>query len=230
MSSNTTGQSSKIKVYYGAIGLRRNPISDMEVATKQYVDGKIVVGDVKYSVRNTDHDGWLYCDGRNLSRTEYADLFDIIGTSFGSSSGTTFNLPNCKGRVLGAVGTGTGLTTRSLGDNVGSETHTMTTSQMPTHLHTGVTTSDGTHTHTSNANGGQGGLGLVTANGTDTVTSTDSSSGELDVWQLPYALSIDSAGAHTHSFTTGSSGLSQAFNIMQPTIFMGNVFIFSALL
>ena len=46
---------------------------------------------------------WLVCDGRAVSRTTYADLFNIIGTSFGSGDGsTTFNLPNLKGRV--AVG------------------------------------------------------------------------------------------------------------------------------
>ena len=37
----------------------------------------------------------LYCDGRAISRTEYAQLFDVIGTNFGAGNGsTTFNLPD----------------------------------------------------------------------------------------------------------------------------------------
>jgi len=44
--------------------------------------------------------GYLLCDGSEISRTEYPDLFDLIGTSFGAGNGTsTFNLPNYKGRV-----------------------------------------------------------------------------------------------------------------------------------
>ena len=38
--------------------------------------------------------GWLVCDGSAISRTTYANLFDVIGTSYGSGDGsTTFNLP-----------------------------------------------------------------------------------------------------------------------------------------
>lgn len=40
-------------------------------------------------------DGFLLCDGSEISRTTYMDLFLVIGTKFGSGDGsTTFNLPN----------------------------------------------------------------------------------------------------------------------------------------
>lgn len=43
--------------------------------------------------------GWLLCDGTAVSRSTYADLFAIIGTTFGVGDGsTTFNLPNMKSR------------------------------------------------------------------------------------------------------------------------------------
>jgi microcystin-dependent protein len=43
--------------------------------------------------------GWLICDGSAVSRTTYASLFAVIGTTYGSGNGsTTFNLPNLKGR------------------------------------------------------------------------------------------------------------------------------------
>ena len=37
--------------------------------------------------------------------------------------------------------------------------------------------------------------------------------------------SVDDAGAHTHTITTGSAGGGVAHNTMQPTLFAGNVFI-----
>lgn len=48
-------------------------------------------------------DGWLLCQGQAVSRTTYAQLFSVIGTTYGSGDGsTTFNLPDMRGRV--AVG------------------------------------------------------------------------------------------------------------------------------
>ena len=47
--------------------------------------------------------GWRMCQGQAVSRTTYAQLFSVIGTTFGSGDGsTTFNLPDLRGRV--AVG------------------------------------------------------------------------------------------------------------------------------
>lgn len=184
------------------------------------------IGDVKYSLRSDDHLGWVVCDGRSLSRETYSELFNIIGTTYGSNNSTTFNLPDCRGRVLGGSGFGSGLTERSAGTLLGSETHTMTTNQMPSHTHTGTTSSDGSHTHTSNAIGGS--LGLVSSDGVNTAAGgLDNSSGEPNLYTAPVALSINSNGSHSHTFTTGSTGLSQAFNIMQPTAFIGYVFVFA---
>lgn len=46
-------------------------------------------------------DGYLLCDGADVSRTDYADLFAAIDTIYGDGDGsTTFNLPNLIGRVL----------------------------------------------------------------------------------------------------------------------------------
>jgi len=50
--------------------------------------------------------GYLLCDGSAVSRTTYADLFAVIGTSFGAGDGsTTFNLPDLRGRFLRGVTT-----------------------------------------------------------------------------------------------------------------------------
>jgi len=44
--------------------------------------------------------GFLLCNGASVSRTTYAALFNVIGTAFGTASGTTFNLPDFQGRFL----------------------------------------------------------------------------------------------------------------------------------
>lgn len=52
--------------------------------------------------------GWLECDGSAVSRTTYAALFTAIGTTWGAGDGSsTFNLPNCDGRLVIGDGTGT---------------------------------------------------------------------------------------------------------------------------
>lgn len=48
--------------------------------------------------------GWLLCDGSEVSRTEYAQLYDAIEVSWGTGDGsTTFNLPDLRGMFLRGV-------------------------------------------------------------------------------------------------------------------------------
>jgi len=80
--------------------------------------------------------GWLECDGSAISRTTYADLFAVIGTTYGSGDGsTTFNLPDLRGRMSIGRGTGSGLSVRAMGDKNGDETHTLSVAEMPAHGH-----------------------------------------------------------------------------------------------
>lgn len=54
-------------------------------------------------------DGWMLCDGRALSRQQYAELFAVIGTLHGGGDGvTTFNLPDYRGRFHRGQDEGTG--------------------------------------------------------------------------------------------------------------------------
>ncbi len=87
---------------------------------------------------------WMICDGTAISRTTYAALFAIAGTSFGVGDGsTTFNLPDLRGRVPMGSGTGSGLTARTRGASVGAETHALSVAELPAHHHA-IDTSNGT--------------------------------------------------------------------------------------
>lgn len=79
--------------------------------------------------------GYLMCDGTAVSRTTYAALFAVIGTTYGvGNNSTTFNLPNMKGRVpVGLDATQTEFDAR--GETGGAKTHTLTTAEMPVHKH-----------------------------------------------------------------------------------------------
>lgn len=57
-------------------------------------------GDLK-TVAGAVPDGWLLCDGSNVSRTVESDLFDVIGTTFGVGDGsTTFGLPDLRSYII----------------------------------------------------------------------------------------------------------------------------------
>lgn len=195
-----------------------------------YVDPE--VGDLKMAVYSTERNGWLLCNGQAVNRSTYAALFAEIGTTFGAGDGfSTFNLPNAVGRVLGNVGG-----SHALGTSAGSDTQTLAASNLPSHTHSGTTASDGAHTH---------GVSDPGHSHTQTTINDDFNSSGANppgfaadsvgsrTWSninsSTTGVTIQSGGAHTHGFTTdGGAGLAgSAFSVMQPTLFIGNTFIFS---
>ncbi|MBR2299529.1 MAG: tail fiber protein [Alphaproteobacteria bacterium] len=63
------------------------------------------LGDIKASVQTANHGCWLLCDGQAVSRSDYADLFALIGTNFGAGDGvSTFNVPDYRGKFLRGLG------------------------------------------------------------------------------------------------------------------------------
>src|SRR5690554_6863461 len=90
------------------------------------------VGCVQMYAGSSEPDGWLFCDGREVSRTTYAELFAVIGTTYGAGNGsTTFNLPDSRrqfprGRAASGSGNVLGSTRRAL-------TPTWPTAHLPPH-------------------------------------------------------------------------------------------------
>lgn len=69
----------------------------------------VLVGMIKPFAGNTSPDKYLVCDGSTISRTTYAELFAIVGTTWGNGDGsTTFHLPDLRGRFLRGQSDSTG--------------------------------------------------------------------------------------------------------------------------
>lgn len=94
---------------------------------------------------------WANCDGQLVAISQNSALFSILGTTYGGDGRTTFGLPDLRGRVAMHVGNGPGLTPRQQGERAGSETNTMTISQMPAHGHAINAKDEGTTDNPSGA-------------------------------------------------------------------------------
>ncbi len=79
---------------------------------------------------------YLICDGRAVSRTTYADLFQVIGTTYGSGDGsTTFNLPDFSGKTAVYLDSSDS-DLNKLGNSGGANQFTISEENMPAHTHT----------------------------------------------------------------------------------------------
>lgn len=91
----------------------------------------MLVGNIIAFTGQTIPEGYMNCDGSAVSRVEYSELFNTIGTTYGDGDGsTTFNLPNLSGRV--AVGVSQNYVEGSVG---GEETHLITSLETASHTH-----------------------------------------------------------------------------------------------
>jgi len=102
-------------------------------------------GEIRMYGDETAPTGWLICDGSSYLRSQYSDLFVVIGTKYGSVDGTHFNVPDLKGRV--PVGKDLSQAEfETLGEVGGFKTHTLSVNEMPVHTHI-----QNAHTHVQNA-------------------------------------------------------------------------------
>ena len=94
-----------------------------------------VIGFTTMFAGNFAPKNWQYCQGQIINIASNTALYSILGTVYGGNGTTTFGLPNLAGRYVVGVGQGPGLSPYRLGQVGGSETATLTTAQMPAHVH-----------------------------------------------------------------------------------------------
>jgi microcystin-dependent protein len=174
----------------------------------------------------------LLCDGREVSRALYPDLFAAIGTTYGTPSNPqVFRLPDLRGRSLfgldnmGGVDAGVLSVSNALGGTGGAEKHQLTAaesgvgahshSMQPAgyHSHGGATGGGGSHNHSLlnqivGAAGSTEGLQYATSKVFAGIGYTNT------VGEHNHAIAPD--GTHSHTIDSTSAGASQAHNNMPP--------------
>lgn len=184
-------------------------VADTDAATVGQLagSGAIPIGSVLDYCGLTPPDGWLLCYGQAISRATYSDLFALVGTAFGVGDGsTTFNLPDCRGRIgagkddMGGASAArlNTLSSTTLGATGGSQTHALTTAQLATHSHA---VTDPGHTHTAAAPSG-----FVLSDEIGLKGATTSSTGSAAT-----------------GITIANAGSGEAHNNVQPTIILSKI-------
>lgn len=88
------------------------------------------IGEVRMFGGNFAPQGWAFCNGQVVAIVQNEALFSLLGTTYGGDGIETFRLPDLQGRV--PIHRGGSF---SIGDMAGSETVTLTASQIPAHSH-----------------------------------------------------------------------------------------------
>lgn len=134
--------------------------------------------------------GWLECNGAAVSRTTYADLFSVIGTTWGAGNGsTTFTLPDFRGEFLRGWDHGRGIDASRTFASFQDEA-------FKSHTHTGSTNiGDGAHDHS-----------ITTNSGGSFSSGADFSTAKISGTQSTSFDPIQGGGAHIHDFTTNATG------------------------
>lgn len=155
--------------------------------------GAPFIGEIRIFFGNFAPAGWALCNGQTMAISENETLFNLIGTTYGGDGQTTFNLPDLQGRV--PIHPGNGFVFAETG---GSESVTLTTSQIPAHSH---------------------GAACNSAAGTSASPTGGFWAGEADTAIKPYTntpFSSTNPAANMNSLIVGSAGGSQPHDNMLP--------------
>ncbi len=101
------------------------------------------IGEIRSFGFNFAPQGWAQCAGQLLSISQNTALFSLLGTTYGGNGTTTFGLPDLRGRNAVGAGQGPGIPQVLLGEQLGTETTTLTTQQIPAHSHTAEVAANG---------------------------------------------------------------------------------------
>jgi len=100
------------------------------------------IGEIRMFAGNFPPQAWAFCDGQLLPISEYEALFALFGTTYGGDGQETFALPDLRGRIPLHRGQGVGLSNHLIGEMSGTETVTLISTQLASHTHNVLASSD----------------------------------------------------------------------------------------
>lgn len=177
----------------------------------------------------TSPTGWLLCDGAAYSRITFANLFAVIGTTYGpGDNSTTFNVPDLRSRIPIGVGTGVGggasgtglptggvaLGTIARGTWKGEDTHLLTGSEsgLQSHAHTTVA-----HTHSEREETETSGS-VAAAKFQRIITTGSDGTNFNDVVTAATGIVIQTGPASPNTNSAGPTNAASAHNNIQPVL------------
>ncbi|MET4721679.1 microcystin-dependent protein [Bradyrhizobium japonicum] len=183
-------------------------------------------GFIDYGGSTAPNSSFVLPYGQAISRTTYATLFSLFGTTHGVGDGsTTFNVPDLRGRVIAGKddmgGSAASRLTSSyfggngaaLGSVGGSESHNLTIAQLAQHSHAN-TLSDPGHSHDSfGVNSARAAAGTISAGGVIFVQLNNGDDGNM-------VTDTKTTGITINNVTAGSGN---AHNNTQPTIILNKL-------
>jgi microcystin-dependent protein len=213
--------------------------------TNAVANAAVPAGTVVAFAGTTAPTGWALCDGSALNTTTYSALFAAIGTTYGGS-GSTFNLPDLRGRTVfgkdNMGGTAANRLTTSLGGLNGGtlgafggvQNKTLAATEIPAHSHylSLSTTTDGNHYHIYND------AYFAEADGwssSGVARGCASSDWDNRFWfrnnnntanNSPQDLNTSSTGSHYHTVsgnTNNNTGGGNAFSLLNPGLVLNYI-------
>ncbi len=142
------------------------------------------IGEIQMVGFNFAPRGWAFCNGQLLAISQNTALFSILGTTYGGNGQTTFALPNLQGQFPMGNNQGPGLSSRTLGEQGGSETVTLQTNQIPP-------LSIQAPTVTVRGAGGTQGTGLTSGKQLGATTLNSNGSSALPISNMPPYLAVN---------------------------------------
>lgn len=94
------------------------------------------LSEIKIMSFNFPPKGWAFCNGQLMPINQNQALFSLLGTTYGGDGRVNFGLPNLQGNVPIHMGSG-----HTLGERGGEQAHTLSISELPTHVHSAVAAS-----------------------------------------------------------------------------------------
>lgn len=185
------------------------------------------VGSIICYAGQTNPTGWLFCNGDEVLKTTYHNLYSIISNNYGIASNSNyFVLPNLKEKIpMGSSGE----TNFRLGNTGGTKTVTLEENQLPSHIHTGTTNTTGLHSHNATDSGhnhlysdayfaeNSGGEQNVYGTSAGTDYDNDYRYRPTQSTNTGYAnITVANNGSHEHTFSTNATGSGNSVNILNP--------------